>query len=148
MTSLLPFCFVCLKKPQQTNNYFYDTVVPNQSLPFFFFLMNRERLGKNIFCFVSALWMKWSLETFLSRIWAGSSRPYWHQPQIAGDASMNCGFCECGMLLVHIFVYLGDYEVMSVDWSVLVTDLGIKTSLAAGMNRTAASLGLWEWGRK
>lgn len=28
-------------------------------------------------------------------------RTYQHHLQIACDASMNCGFCECGMLLVH-----------------------------------------------
>lgn len=51
---LITILFRLLKK--NSNNYFYDTVLPNQSLSlcFFFFWMDRKRLQKNIFCFSTA----------------------------------------------------------------------------------------------
>lgn len=101
---LITILFRLLKK--NSNNYFYDTVLPNQSLSLFFFFLNgREKAAKEYFLFFyrpcapsgwNGLWRLFHL-----RVGLVLDRPYQHQPQTGGDASMNCGFCECGMLLVH-----------------------------------------------
>lgn len=139
MTSL-SFCFVCLKKIQ-TNNYFYDTILPSQSVPplFFFFWMDKERLGKNIlFCYHSCAPSRWNglCRLFCLGVGLDLDRPYLHQLQMAGDASMNCGFCECGMLLVHTeYICLPWWLWSNVSWLKCTCDwLGDQNPAL-----------LWEW---
>lgn len=97
MTSLLPFCFVCWK-----GNSSHDTVPPNQSLSLFLDGEGKSGIEYFLVCYHRRMLpLKGFWRLFCVGVGLVLDRAYWHHLHIACDTSMNCGFCECGMLLVH-----------------------------------------------